>query len=141
MSVILYEEEKFLRIYQNLKLMGKDVAHVFGYPKGWGQPGGMDEEIRSFITDLRRANITTWNRQYPDDPRSLAIPDFEKGILPYGSDFELLKSLKGLRYNLISNDGQESNLLGCCEKLHNLIYYIMSEIINCLPLYQNANTW
>lgn len=141
MSVILYEEEKFLRTYQSLKLMGRDIAHVFGYPKGWNEPGGMDEVIKSFVADLRRANITTWNRQYPDDPRSLAIPDFDKGILPYGNDLELLKSLKGLHYNLISNDEKETNLLGCCERLHNLIYCIMSRIIERLPLYQKVNTW
>lgn len=141
MSVILYEEEKFLRACQSLKLMGRDIAHVFGYPKGWNEPEKMDEVIRSFVADLRRANITTWNRQYPNASRSLAIPDFDKGILPYGNDFELLKSLKGLHYNLISNDGKETNLLGCYEKLHNLIYYIMSTIIDRLPVYQEVNTW
>jgi len=140
-SVILYEEEKFLRTYQSLKLMGRDIAHVFRYPKGWNEPDKMDEVIKSFVADLKRANISTWNRQYPDDPKSLAIPDFDQGILPYGNDLELLKSLKGLHYNLISNDGQETNLLGCYEKLRSLIYYIMSTIINRLPLYQKARTW
>lgn len=141
MSVVLYAEEKFLRIYQSLKLMENDVACVFGYPKGWDQPGGMDEVIRSFITDLRRANIITWNRQYPRDPRPLTVLDLAGGMLPYGSDFELLKSLKGLHYNLISNDGKESNLLGCCEKLYDLIFCIMSRIIERLPVYQNVDTW
>lgn len=141
MSVILYEEEKFLRIYQSLELMEKDVARAFEFPKGWDQPSGMDEEIRSFIISLRRANIITWNRQYPDDPKPLVVVNLDNGILPYGNDFELLKSLKGLYYNLISNDGQESNLLGCCEKLHNLIYCVMSRIINRLPLYEEADTW
>ena len=141
MSVTLYEEEKFLRIYQSLHLAGQDLARLWSYPPGWQEPGGMDAHFRSFITDLRRANTATWNRQYSDDPQPFTIPDFDKGVLPYVNDFQLLKSLQGLRYNLISNDGKETNFLQCYDRLHYIIDHLMSSIINELPQYAAAKTW
>jgi len=140
MSVILYDDEKFLRIYATLRLDAKDYAHIFDYPEGWNKPGGMDTYLRAFIDDLRRANIITWNRQYPDDQQPLRTLQF-KPVLPYATDFELLKSLQGLRYNLISNDGTKTDISGCFEKLTNLIYCLMSRIIDRLPEYQRAETW
>jgi len=140
MSVILYDDKKFLKIYATLRLNAKDYAHIFGYPEGWDKPGGMDTHLRAFIDDLRRANVITWNRQYPDDPQPLTALEF-KPVMPYSSDIQLLKSLQGLRYNLISNDGRITNLSSCFEKLTNLIYYLMSRIIDRLPEYQKAKTW
>lgn len=42
MSVILYDDEKFLKIYQNLSIQGRDLAHLWKYPEGWDKPNGLD---------------------------------------------------------------------------------------------------
>ncbi len=64
MSVILYEDEKFLRIAETLKLQGKDLAHLWMYPKGWDGWDGMDKKIEKFVNCLRNANIDAWNERY-----------------------------------------------------------------------------
>ena len=140
MSVILYQDEKFLRIYQSLHLRGSRIAHIWHYPKGWDKPDGMDETLKNFVNDLRRANTITWNRQYEDDQYPLDILPSRRAT-SYSDNFELLKSLRGLRYNLIANDGSETNLLGCMEKLDRLIEFVAFEIIDKLPEWERANTW
>ena len=141
MSVILYDGEKFQRIYQSLHLKGQELGYLFGYPEGWDKYGGLDEHIRPLIQDWQRGNIMTWNRQYPDDVEPLELADLDYGVMPYLNDFELLKSLQGLRYNLISNDGEETDFKGSMGKLNRLIEHVMNKIIRRLPEYERADTW
>lgn len=155
MSVILYEDEKFLRIYQTMRIKrgGQEYAHLFHYPEGWQDSKVMDQHYRSFAEDLRRANTITWNRQYPDDVQPLSALDFDScgvnlgGVLaqstiePYHNDIEFLKSLRGLRYNLIDNEGQETDLLGCMKILNHLIDEVGYAIISRLPEWSKADTW
>lgn len=141
MSVILYDDEKFRKIYENLHLMGRDLAWLFNYPEQWDEPNGMDEHFKSFVSDLRRSNIQTWNRQYPDSPQPLKIIDFSADVLPYRNLFEFYKSLRGLRYNLYDNDGEKSNICNCFTKLDHLIDHVAAEIISQMPQFQEAATW
>lgn len=140
MSVILYDDEKFLKIYQSLYVRGSDLAHLWNYPQGWDKPDGMNDHFKIFVSDLRRANIMAHNRQYSDDTRPISILDFHC-VLPYGSTVQLLKSLQGLSYNLICNDGKEMNLSNCAKRLHDLTFHLMSKIINTLPEYERCSTW
>lgn len=140
MSVILYDDEKFLKIYQNLSIQGRDLAHLWKYPEGWDKPNGMDEHLKIFVSDLRRANIMTHNRQYPDDARPISLLTF-RCVLPYGSTIQLVKSLQGLSYNLICNDGKEMNLSNCTHRLHELIFYLLSKIVSDLPEHARCLTW
>ena len=140
MSVILYEDERFLKIYESLHLKGRDLACFWDYPEGWDKPNGMNEVLWNFVNDLRRANTITWNRQYQDEQYPLDILEL-KTVTPYKNDFQLLKSLRGVRYNLISNDGQETDLLGCMQKLDKLILHIAFEIVDRLPEWEMADTW
>lgn len=140
MSVILYEDEKFQQIYETLKCKDREYACIFNYPEGWDKYGGMDATYRAFVDDLRRANIMTWNRQYEDDQQPLGVVDYG-GALPYRSDIEFLKSLRGLRYNLIDNAGGETDFNGCMEKLNNIIDQLQYEIISRMPEWDKADTW
>lgn len=142
MSVIYYDDKKFYRICRTLKLDGRELGHIWKYPEGWQESGGMDTHIDNFINDLRRGNIATWNRQYPDDVQPLRVLQFEQDTSAlYNTDCELLKSLKGVHYNLISNDGDETDLLGSYKRLEDVIWYYMSKIIDRLPEYEKAETW
>ena len=140
MSVMIYEDIKFLRIYESLHLKGRNIAPIWHYPKGWDEPNGMDESLKGFVNDLRRANTITWNRQYTDEQYQLSVLDF-KTVLPYKNNFELLKSLRGVRYNLISNNGEETNLLDCYKKLDALVEYVALDIIDKMPEWERADTW
>lgn len=141
MSVILYEDQKFLRIYTTLASKEREYACLFSYPEGWQHPGGMDSTYRAFVDDLRRANILTWNRQYEDDQHPLWTLDFDTKTLPYATDIEFLKSLRGLRYNLIDNGGGRTDFLGCTKRLDNIIDSVMYEIISRMPEWETADTW
>lgn len=140
MSVILYDDEKFLKIYQSLVVRGNELAHLWKYPTDWDKPNGMDYHFQTFVSELRRANIATWNRQYSDATHPISIFAF-RCVLPYSSTIELVKSLQGLSYNLISNDGKESNLNNCAKRLHELIFDLMSQIISNLPGYSTCAAW
>lgn len=139
MSVMHFGDEKFQRLDKSLKLISRDLGHVFGYPTGWDKLNGLDSYVTSFLQDCQRANTGTWNRQYKD---STLLTTFKpKCVRVYANDFELLKSLQGLRYNLIDNDGRESSLNECYEKLDRLIDFIKNRIISSLPQWTAANTW
>jgi|GEM_PF-6892378 len=155
MSVILYEDEKFLKVYESLRLYrplsvqcdlgGRYFASLFEYPEGWDKPEGMDAHLRAFAQDLRRANIACWNNQYQDDAQPISILVFPKlpvvATMPYANNFELLKSLRGLRYNCIDNGGREYSLNSSFEKLVCIIEAIAMDIIDSLPQMQKAETW
>lgn len=140
MSVMHFGDEKFQRIDKTLKLIyGRDIGHVFSYPEGWDKRDGLHGHITAFLQDCQRANTGTWNRQYKDD--SVLTVFAVKCVKPYRNDFELLKSLKGLRYNLVDNDGGESSLNGCWGKLDRLIDFVEDKIISAMPEWNAAQTW
>ena len=141
MSVVLYSEKKILEIYKTLEPEGGSLAWLFGYPDGWDELSGMDYYLKNFINDLYRANTITWNRQYPDDVQEIETLNFSQTVLPYGNLCQLYKSLLGLRYNLCDNDGKESDLNNCLDRLNRLIDHIALKIIQEIPAYQDANTW
>lgn len=136
MSVILYNEEKFLRVYQTLKCTGRDLGWLFNYPEGWDQPNGLDDPIRAFVEDLYQANIRCWNGQYSDDIRPVTSLKF-RCILP-SNNFQLVKDLKAIRYNTYDNNGKQYNLPKTYERLNLLIESILGEIVGKMPEYEKA---
>ena len=141
MSVVLYSQKKFLKIYKTLEPEGRSLAWLFGYPDGWDGASGIDYYLKSFINDLYRANTITWNRQYPDDIREIKTLNFSQTVLPYRNLCQIYKSLLGVRYNLCDNEGKESDLNNCLDRLNRLIDHIALKIIQEIPAYQDANTW
>ncbi len=141
MSVVLYSQKKFLKIYKTLEPEGRSLAWLFAYPDGWDGASGIDNYLKSFINDLCRANTITWNRQYPDEVQEIETLNFSETILPYGNLCQLYKSLLGVRYNLCDNEGKESDLNNCLDRLNRLIDHIALKIIQEMPAYQDANTW
>ncbi len=141
MSVVLYSQKKFLKIHKTLEPEGRSLAWLFAYPHGWDGASGIDHYLKSFINDLCRANTITWNRQYPDEVQEIKTLNFSETILPYGNLCQLYKSLLGVRYNLCDNEGKESDLNNCLDRLNRLIDHITLKIIQEIPAYQDANTW
>ena len=135
MSVMLYEDEKFYRIASSLKLSGQDLAHLWRYPENW-QNGGMDKEIEEFVQSLRNANIQALNERYEDQDVSFKDLDFKRRGSWY-SDCELIKSLKGVSYNIVESVDFDDTK----QRLFNVIYFFMSRIVDKIPEYDRAQTW
>jgi len=135
MSVILYEDEKFLRIAESLKLHGKDIAHLWMYPKGWDRWDGMDKKIEKFVNCLRNANVDAWNERY-NEQAPFKVVDYSGGVLPY-SDLELIKSLQGVSYNSVESEKFNRTK----DKLDDVVYYLMSKVIDAMPEFQRLKTW
>ena len=139
MSTILYEDERFLRIYETLSITrgGQEYAHIFLYPEGWDKPDGMNQHYQGFVDNLRVANIKAYNSRYEDaDELEVSLLDFSRSVMPYGSNIQFCKSLRGLRYNL---DNEDVN--GCAEILNRLIDVVSYRIISRLPEWERADTW
>lgn len=136
MSVILFDKEKFLRVYQHLQLKGREIAYIWHYPENWDKPNGMDEHLKCFVEDLYQANIRCWNSQYPDDIQPIEKLKF-RVVLPK-NEFQLLKDLQGIRYNTYDNGGRQYNLPKTYERLNKLIKHILEEIVSKMPEYERA---
>jgi len=137
MSTILYEDEKFLKIYETMRIKrgGQEYAHLFSYPEGW--QNSMDTYYQAFVDALRVANIRAYNERYDDaDELDISLLDFSHTVMPYGSDIQFLKSLRGLRYNL-----DEANVNGCAKILDHIIDEVSYDIISRIPEWETADTW
>ena len=135
MSTILYEDEKFLRIYATMNLNGTAYAYLFGYPEGWQT--SMSQHYQPFLDNLRIANIRAYNDRYDDaDELPYSLLDFTLPVSPYASDIEFYKSLLGLRYNL-----DEQDVSRCRELLNRLIDEVAYSIISQLPTWEKVPTW
>lgn len=135
MSVILYEDEQFLRIAETLKLRGKDIAHLWLYPKGWDCTAAMDKKIEKFVNCLRNANIDAWNNRY-DEKIAFKLIDYSPGVLPY-SDLELIKSMQGVSYNSVESEKFKRTK----GKLDDVLFYLMTSVIDAMPEFQRLKTW
>lgn len=135
MSVILYEDEKFLRVATTLRIQGKDLAHLWEYPKGWDKWGGMDEKIQKFVNCLRNANIDASNERY-DEKEPFKVLSFSKGAIPY-TQLELIKSMQALSYNSVESEKFNRTK----DRLRDVIYFLMDRVINKMPEYERAKTW
>jgi len=134
MSVILYEDERFLRIAVSLKLQGQDIAHLWLYPKGW-QSGRMDKKIEKFVNGLRNANIDASNERYKEQ-EPFQVLTFSDSGLPY-SNLELIKSLQGICYNSEESEKFKRTI----SRLRDVLYYLMKNVIDALPEFQRVQTW
>lgn len=135
MSVILYEDEKFLKIATSLKLQSQDIAHLWLYPKGWDQWNGMDKKIEKFANALRNANIDAYNERYSEKEPYQTV-DYSRVKFPL-TQFELIKSLRGISYNSVESEKFNRTK----DKLFKVIYFLMSQVMNSLPEYERAKTW
>ena len=135
MSVILYEDEKFLKVVNTLKLQGRDIAHLWHYPKDWDRWDGMNKTIEKFGNCLRNANIDATNERYREK-EPFRVLDYSKGTLPY-HQYELIKSLEGISYNSVESEKFNRTK----DKLFKVIYFLMSKVINSIPEYERAQTW
>jgi len=134
MSTMLIEDEKFVRIYNSLCLMdsgGCGLALVWNYPEGWTESLGT--HFKSFVQDLRLANIEAYNERYEENEPA-RILSFREG-LSY-RPIDLIKALRSISYNI---DDQSVN--GCAALLKRLINYVMWEYISALPEYQQSTAW
>lgn len=134
MSVILYENEKFLELASSLKAYGKELAHLFNYPDGW-DTGGMDPIIDAFVQRLAEANTEAWNERYEDEnrERERLFFYFQNPIGIY----DLIKSLKSVGYNMVESVSFEETK----RNLFNVIYFLMSRVIDEIPEYKNSEAW
>ena len=137
MSVMTFDDDRYSQIFEALRVKGNDLGWLFGYPEGWDKYGGLDFHIKTFVTDLRRANILTWNRQYPDDILTVDELVFQPRC-PY-TNIQLYKALCAIRYNLCDNGGKETDISNCLKRLNHLIDSVASGIIDTLPEYQEAS--
>jgi len=148
MSVILYEDERFYRVYETLKLnYFQEIAHIWHYPDNW-QTDGMFPYLQKFVQNLRSANREAYINRYSHNPEALQELEpvsqelkFMDGPYlngrPYNSTCELTKSLKGISYNMAESENFEETK----QTLFNVIYFFMSRIIERLPEYEKAETW
>ena len=136
MSVILFSENKFLRVYQSLRLKAKDIAYIWKYPKGWDKLYGLDDYLKIFVEDLYQANIRCWNSQY-GDVKLIEKLNF-KDVYPV-NDYQLLADLRSIRYNIWDNEGNNYNLPETAKKLDKLIEHIAMDIIEKLPEYKQTD--
>lgn len=135
MSVITYEDEKFLRIAKSLKFRGQDIAHLWMYPDNWSASNGMDETIEKFVQDLRNANVDASNERYKEKKESSEL-DFTKWTETL-TIYELIKSPKGVSYNCVESSAYEKTK----DQLEKVIYFLMSILIDMIPEYKAAETW
>ena len=142
MSVNLYGDDKFTEIFWTLRFFheGNDkLGWLFGYPGGWKEPNGVDHDLKAWLDDLKRSNALTWNRQYVNSKQPLSAVNYlvhpRKRTL---SLIELYASLRGLRYNLVDNGGQETDLNKAQAKLDLLLDHVGYQIISTLSGFDKA---
>jgi hypothetical protein len=149
MSVILYEDEKFYRVYKSLwRHYCQEMAHIWGYPDNW-RTDGMIPHFQDFVQKLRSANIEAYQNRYAHNQDALKETEmvskeleFNHGnpylnTMPYNWDCELIKSLRGISYNIVESENFEETK----QKLFKVIYFLMSREIERLPEYKKAQTW
>ena len=136
MSVILYEDQKFLDINKTLMLYDKDLAHLWEYPDYWDK-GSMWKCFESFVSKLRNCNIQANNNRYNDDePKKILNFENSGRVL---NIYELIKSLKGIAYNCVEAD--EPEWKDTHQLLRDVIYFFMSRVLDTIPAYNTAKTW
>ena len=137
MSVVLYEDERFIKIYQSIRNKGRDLACVFAYPDGWDKNNGMDKTLQVFVRNLRNANIEAWNNRYEEENEpGVEELDFTNHH-SYMSIYDLIKSLKGVSYNMVESESFEN----VKQTLFKVIYFLMSRVLDEIPAYQNSKAW
>jgi len=118
MSTMLIEDEKFVRIYNSLCFMdsgGGGLALIWNYPDGWTE--SLDSHFRSFVQDLRTANIKAYNERYEENEPA-RILSFKEG-LSY-CPIDLIKALRSISYNI-----DDKSVNGCAALLEKLINCVM----------------
>ena len=132
MSVILFEETKFLRICETLKYSARawDISTywVFKYKVN------TDRQIEKFCQKLANLNVLAFNNRYDDGAEKQYKLDFINNVEPYNNIYELLKSLRSVRYNTIEAEKKYS-------AFDRMLEAVTTAIIDKLPEYEKAKSW
>jgi hypothetical protein len=134
MSTWLIDDDKFVRIYGGLCVMDSGtgtLAHLWGNPEGWKDT--FTTHLRSFVQDLRCANVKAYNDRYEEE-EPFRILSF-KGVRWYKT-IDLIKALQCVSYNI-----DEKSVNDCSERLERLINHLMSRYIAELPEYKESDAW
>lgn len=141
MSVILENNQKFCDIFEALRRRPKVLKYFF-YKPGEDKPLPIDSDLGLFVGQLHLANVASYNERYTnadEKPRSFDLAGTNSAGTRW-TDLELIKALKSISYQC-----DEARVLMehkfTLERLQELIYFLMSLIINKMPGYENAETW
>jgi len=151
MSVILYELDRFNKIAKTLMTYAEskegqsDLFYVFNNVENMTSKElqrahkensrTIQNTILQFANDLHRSNVSCWNQQYDEKDE---ISTITGKTTPYKSKIDLVKALRGVRYNIIENSGHEHSFKGCGKIIEKLINSLQSQIVEKLPEYEQA---
>ena len=136
MSVILYDMDKFLSVYDYLKReqYNSDSSRIYKIAK---MP---DNELRLFAVELQRLNLKAWNERYTDSIEQVEPINFELGVCePYHNDYQMVKSLQSIYYN--TAEAEEDKTSPALKLLSELITEYALRIATSRPEYETAKTW
>ena len=143
MSVILEDNQKFCSIYDALVARNgrDDIRYFFGHHGNDALP--LTSNIAVFVGKLHLANVWSYNARYTrenEQPRSFNLAGSGgPGIM--WTDLQLIQALKSMAYQ--NSDGEYSSPehKETGDLLRDLIYCLMSTIIDKMPGTVNAGTW
>lgn len=135
MSVILYEDEKFMAIRATMKQDSRDWACTFGYPDNWNDWPVMEETIDEFCQWLRLGNIRAWNERYEGKEPDKILPQRD-GVSSYRNNYELLQALHSVSYNCIEAEDTELEKI-----LDKVIAHLSYKMLAAQPEWKAADTW
>ncbi len=140
MSVILENNQKYCDIFEALRRREKILKYFF-YEFAGTDEIPLESRLALFVGQLHRANVASYNERYgavePERVFDLI------GTVSTGArwtDLELIKALQSINYQ--NSEGEvipEHKATG--ERLRELIYALMSAVIDKMPGYDQARTW
>lgn len=135
MSVMLFEDERFQKIFSSLKASWRDFAFIFKLSDCIETQ--IDVILQDFVQGLCNANTEAYNERYEDETDLAQRKLKWATTTPYSNRCELLKSLESVKYN----SAESVNYNGVKQDLHDVIFSLMFSIIHKLPEYERAETW
>lgn len=142
MSVILEDDQKFQDIFGALLARNgrEDVRWFFSYRGDDTLP--IEANVGLFVGRLHLGNVASYNERYSNEDEKPRPIDLNNGGAAGSrwTDLELIKALKSMNYqNAEGEDIPEHKKTG--ERLRELIYALMSSVIDKIPGYDQARTW
>ena len=141
MSVILEDKQKFCDLFDALLARSgrEDISWFFSYRGNKAIP--IESNIKLFIGKLHLGNVASWNERYgeTEKPQSLDLA-CSNGPGYMWNDLALIKALKSMNYQNSEGETIPAHK-ETGERLRELIYSLMSSVIDKLPGYDAARTW
>lgn len=148
MSVMIHESVNFCRVAQSVLMMAdhRDDCYIFysllPEETHWKERNAITANrdkcrqiSEQFAGDLHRSNVSAFNVQYRE---SEPIEEIKACGMPY-TKMQLCKFLHSVRYNMITNDGEEHNFRGAFKRLERFLAALHESIITALPEYNEAD--